>query len=72
MAENMLVEVITKPCIECGNRTTMFLDLDKYNSWINGKHIQDVWPEKSVSERELLMTGIHEGCWNKIFGEGEE
>lgn len=40
--------------------------------WANGEHIQNVWPEKTPDERELLMSGIHPDCWDKMFKPQDE
>lgn len=38
--------------------------------WLNDEgNIQDILPDLSDGERELLMTGIDNSHWNKIFGE---
>ncbi len=60
---------ITKPCIECGSTSVVTLDDTKVARWEGGEHVQNVWPEKSPSERELLITGIHGKCWDRMFGE---
>ena len=31
-------------------------------------HIQDAFPELSPAQRELLITGTHEKCWDDLFG----
>ena len=31
-------------------------------------HIQDIFPYLTPAERELLISGTCEECWNKMFG----
>jgi hypothetical protein len=48
------------------------LDTDKLKRWQTGELVQNVWPEKSPDEREMLITGIHPDCWGQFFGPDEE
>ena len=43
-----------------------------YLDWQDGKLAQDAFPYLSASDREMLITGIDEDCWNGMFGTGEE
>ncbi len=65
----MLVQ--TKPCISCGEVSTLELEPEKVRRYEAGEHVQNVWPEKSPGERELLITGTHPDCWDKMFPEEE-
>jgi len=65
----MMISYETKPCTSCGEKSIVELDEDKFVAWRHGEHVQNVWPEKSPDERELLITGTHGTCWNKMFGE---
>jgi hypothetical protein len=41
---------------------------NKYQSWHNGEaFIQDVLPELSAADRELLISRTCDNCWNKMF-----
>jgi hypothetical protein len=33
-----------------------------------GENIQDALPELDADQRELLMTGTHAHCWEKMWG----
>lgn len=61
----------TVPCVMCGKVTTVELEADKFRRWrIEGEHIQDVWPEKTLMERETLISGVcSDLCWDRLFGE---
>ena len=65
----MMISYLTKPCIGCHEPSIVELDKDKLKAWEQGDHVQIVWPEKSADERELLITGTHGTCWDKMFGE---
>lgn len=43
-----------------------------YLDWQDGKLAQDAFPYLSASDREMLITGIDEDCWNGMFGTDEE
>lgn len=38
----------------------------------NRRHIQDIFPYLTPSERELLISHTCEECWNKMFGDEED
>ena len=60
-------------CIICKTEHTILVnreDWDMYNS-PNRPYIQDIFPYLSPAERELLMSGICEECWTRVFG-GED
>ena len=57
-------------CVLCKEEQTLLVnrdDWDMYNS-PNRPHIQDIFPYLSPAEREMLISGVCETCWNKVFG----
>jgi hypothetical protein len=66
-----LIAVKTKPCCVCNEYEVWSLDRDLVDRWQGGENIQKVFPDMSASEREILITGIHPACWDKLFP-GEE
>ena len=66
------VQYITKPCMVCGKTTGLTLDLDKVQLWRDGALVQNVWPEWTPGERELLITGTHDECWDAMFSDEEK
>ena len=62
---------IERVCPHCGKRKFIVVEEDKFNKWITGGLIQDVWPEKSPEEREEIKTGFCPECWKDLFGEEE-
>ena len=67
----MMILYETKACISCGEKSNIQLDEDKFQAWRQGEYVQNVWPEKSADDRELLITGTHPKCWDEMFGEAE-
>jgi hypothetical protein len=60
------VEVKTPVCIICGRFETMFVPTIGYNDWRAGANIQSALPMLSADDREMLITGTHKECWNKM------
>jgi len=59
-------------CPSCGKRNQIFANLVKLNRWQSGGElIQNVWPNLSAEERELMLTGFHSDCWDEMFAEDE-
>jgi hypothetical protein len=61
--------VYTRPCVMC-RMPAILTDVDPhgYAAWKElGWNIQDALPELSADERELLMTGTHAHCWEKMW-----
>jgi hypothetical protein len=58
----------TRTCVVCGKSTIVELDTVKAEKWLRGSgHVQDIFPEMSKDDRELLISGTHPVCWNKLF-----
>jgi hypothetical protein len=71
MSSTIIVK--TKPCCVCNEYEVWSLDRELVDRWQGGENIQDVFPDMSVGEREVLITGIHPACWDKMFpGEGDD
>lgn len=64
--------VINTTCPFCGKTTPVQIRcVADYNTWQNGKCVQDAFPYLSADERELLISGICSTCWNEMFDEEE-
>jgi len=61
--------VRTRPCPMCGNSSVLHdVDALGYVRWSElGEMIQDALPELDADQRELLMTGTHAHCWEKMW-----
>ena len=47
--------------------------MEKYTSWKDGsEYIQDIMPELSADDRELLISNTCGNCWIEIFGTEED
>jgi hypothetical protein len=63
----MIVTYTTPECVVCGVSSDLQLDEEKLIQWHYGAHIQDVFSELTPSERELIVTGTHDECWDQLF-----
>ena len=66
-----MITVATPRCMLCGQSGIVMADELGLEAWQGGVLIQDALPTLTSSQREQLMTGIHDECWNNAFGEDE-
>ena len=61
---------LNRMCPICGNHHSIDVNKDEYIKGIklyrSGLHIQDAFPEFTPSQREFLMTGICDNCWDNM------
>lgn len=55
---------VFKSCPFCGVPRSIKVNVDDYDRWQNGELIQNVWPHFTPTQRELLITGICDPCWD--------
>jgi hypothetical protein len=62
--------VTTRKCVMCGNRSVLHdVDALGYIRWTElGENILDALPGLDADQRELLMTGTHAHCWERLWG----
>jgi hypothetical protein len=70
MQDIVLVRCIT--CPVCGKSELVAMYKREYDKWRDGLNIQWAAPELPVGDREMLMSGIHPDCWDKMFESSEE
>jgi hypothetical protein len=66
------IRVKTNTCTVCGKYELLSLDRKAVESWRAGEYIQNAFPEMSMQDREVLITGTHPACWDKLFPEEED
>lgn len=65
-----LTKELTCQC--CRKKVVVKVPLEGYLRWRNGlQHIQDAMPQVSEGDREMLVSGICESCFDGIFKEDE-
>ncbi len=68
------MNVTTRPCVMCGNRSTLQgVDALGYIRWSElGENILDALPDLDADQRELLISGTHAHCWEKMWAGHDE
>ena len=65
--------VIEVECRICNERYFIQANEERYIKWQNGEnYIQDLLPDLTPAERELLISGTCDNCWKKMFEENED
>ncbi len=63
------MNVLTRKCVVCGERG-MLEDVDAlgFLRWKElGENILDALPDLDADQRELLISGTHAHCWEKMW-----
>lgn len=67
------MDVHTTVCMFCGNAGLVKnVPLDGLERWAAGAYIQDALPSLSAGDRQQLMTGTHDACFDNAFPEEED
>lgn len=61
------ITIHTPRCPHCFSLSHVKVGKQAYDNWKSGELIQKAFPYMSYQERELLQTGIHSDCWDKMF-----
>ena len=56
-------------CHHCGKTFNITMTGQQCFDYQNGCHVQEVFPDKSADERELLISGICGKCYDNIMAE---
>jgi L-lysine 2,3-aminomutase len=59
---------LTVPCRLCGRTYIVNVDADDIFAWRDGENIQDALDYLTPGQRELLISGTCDSCFNVIFG----
>tara|TARA_A100001037_G_scaffold264069_1_gene254649 strand:- start:874 stop:1086 length:213 start_codon:yes stop_codon:yes gene_type:complete len=54
-------------CWQCKEEHVIMADERDICDWQDGELIQDALPYLSASEREMLISGTCDDCWQKMF-----
>lgn len=72
MDEKDLIHVISPACPRCKKVTETVVTRAGLEAWQNGALIQQAFPDMSAADREVLLTGYHQMCWQIDIKEGAE
>ncbi len=54
-------------CRQCHKWTTLAFTIQQEQAWREGQYIQNVAPELTPDERELLISGTCGPCFDSLF-----
>lgn len=61
---------LTRTCPFCGKPHSITVDREEYYSGMTARErgalIQDAFPNFTPSQREMIMTGICDKCWDNM------
>lgn len=63
---------IKATCTMCHKAVSVTMSASGYTRWLNGEHIQDALKELTPGEREMLISGVCEPCFDELFKDEEE
>lgn len=64
--------VITRRCPFCQQDHTVEVDPHGYALWKRGAFIQNALPELTPAQREILISGVDDACWQRAFPPEED
>ena len=67
-----MTAVVAVPCRYCDTVHDLTVNVEGFVNWQAGQYIQDALPELSAGERELLISGTCDECWQRLFPEEDE
>lgn len=61
---------ISVECRNCRRTVRLTVDHADWDEWNspNRRHVQEVFPYLTASEREMFLSRICGECWDEIFG----
>ena len=68
----MITETHMVECCMCLETFSIVVSAEGYAEWQGGELIQEALPELSAGERELLISGTCDPCWDELVGDFEE
>ena len=64
--------VIIRDCPLCNKESRVIVPAQGLWNWEHGEFVQRAFPELSAGEREQVMTGMHEDCFDDAFKDEED
>lgn len=70
MPDGMLY--VTPVCIVCGKRSAVTLTVAEWLRYAAGMLVQAALPERDADFRELVVSGTHPHCWDRVLNAEDE
>lgn len=74
----MSLITVRRTCPLCDKPSSVTVDEDRYERWLEGRRsrepvgvsgVQVLFPDLSPADREILISGSHDECFNRAFAE---
>ena len=65
-------QVFKVACRFCGSVYELSIAPSDVTRWRSGEFIQDAMPYLTAEERELLISGTCNDCWEEMLGQEED
>lgn len=65
----MVTFTIKNSCPSCQRQASVEVNRAAFRRWIGGEPSQNAFPELSPAQRELILTGFCEACWEPMWGQ---
>lgn len=67
----------TPICTVCGKLSVVEIPVEKLSDVVRwrarkDRNIQEILPDLTADDRELLISGTHPACWDELFGKEED
>jgi len=64
--------ILARLCPFCGKGSQVTIPSQGLWDWEHGKFVQDAMPDLTPAEREIVMTGTHQKCFDDAFADDED
>lgn len=61
------VVIVTPMCLVCGQRSVVMVTDGEWARYAAGSPVQVAMPARNAEFRELVVSGTHPQCWDKVF-----
>lgn len=62
---------VTRTCLWCRQVHEVKVPTDGWERWQDGEYVQVAFPDLTAAEREVLISGTHDECWDEMMGDEE-
>ena len=64
--------IVHRVCPLCGQDNGVSVPTDVMERYRAGDNVQDAWPDGTPGDREVLISGAHERCYDAAFETEED
>lgn len=59
--------ILLLKCQGCQKRKSIEVEDEAFDNWTKGTLVQKAFPELSVGDREMLISGLCSECFDELF-----